>query len=70
MKNTMTDNEKNIRAILKQGEIYGYTHLSMLDLALRNIKSRIKASKARWKGKSKDERSAHAKMMVDIRNKK
>jgi hypothetical protein len=60
-------NEKNIRAIVAQGEIYGKTHLSMLELALRVIKGSKKGNEKRWEGISKDKRSAHAKMMVTKR---
>ena len=65
-----SEQRKAISSIVQSGEIYGHTHLSMLEMALRVIKGSKKGNAKRWEGISKDERSAHAKMMVDIRNKK
>ena len=65
-----SEQRKAIQSLVQAGEIYGKTHLSMLELALRVIKGSKKGNEKRWEGISGEDRSAHAKMMVDIRNKK
>lgn len=65
-----SEQRKAIQALVSAGEIYGYTHIGLLEVALKAINSWKKANEKRWKGTTKAERSAHAKMMVTIRDKK